>query len=505
MIRGLGRDGLRVALAALLTAIMALGCSPGRRTVLVVAMNGGAVSLDPHTQDEFVTINILANIYEGLVGVDPNLKVVPMLAKGYDNPHDNTWRFHLRPEARFHDGRPVRAGDVVYSLRRAKEHPNSIFAGDMSVVYRIAELDSLTVEVRTDRPRPMLIKLMAAVAIMPRGFEPEAAAVGTGPYRFVRFLERRGAALHRFEGYWGERPQFVMAEYRCLPHGRERLRALLAGEVDVDAMLEGDQRPGLEGDGRVSIRETPYNTVWLLGCDMKPRKGGNPLADRRVRRAVSLSIDRGELVSQALNGHGQPANQMVPPTVLGYNPLLPEISRDTAAARRLLAQAGFGSGLRLELLLKPMNYRVGKLLESQLAAAGIALRTDTMAWDSLYLGIERGEVHFYMYGLAFSYGDASEGINELYSHAPGELGHGNSTGYTNLLLDSVIQSAFGEFDQAKRQGMLQRAVALVADDLPLIPLYYQRTYYAVRPGLQWTPRSDEMVLAKEFRTGQRRR
>lgn len=484
---------------------MALGCSPGRRTVLVVAMNGGAVSLDPHTQDEFVTINILANVYEGLVGVDPNLKVVPMLARGYDNPHDNTWRFYLRPKARFHNGRPVRAEDVVYSLRRAKEHPNSIFAGDMSVIYRIAALDSLTVEVRTDRPRPMLIKLMAAVAVMPRGFEPGATAIGTGPYRFAGFLERRGAALHRFEGYWGERPEFVMAEYRCLPQGRDRVRALMAGEADVDAMLEGDQRQGLEGDGRVSIRETPFNTVWLLGCDMKPRKGGNPLADRRVRRAVSLAIDRGELVGKAFNGHGRPANQMVPPTVLGYDPSLPEISRDTAAARRLLAQAGFRGGLRLELMLKPMNHKVGKMLEGQLAAAGIELKADTVSWDSLYRGIEQGTVPFYLYGLAFSYGDASEGINELYSHAPGELGHGNSTGYSNPRLDSVIQSAFGEFDQAKRQEMLQRAVALVAEDLPLIPLYYQRTYYAVRPGLQWTPRSDEMVLAKEFRTGRTRR
>lgn len=492
---------MRAVMVVLLAAIMGLGCSPGRRTVLVVAMNGGAVSLDPHTQDEFVTINILANIYEGLVGVDPNLRIVPMLAKGYDNPHDNTWRFHLRPEARFHDGRPVRAADVVYSLRRAKEHPNSIFAGDMSVIYRIVELDSLTVEVRTDRPRPMLIKLLAAVAIIPRGFEPGETAVGTGPYRLAGFLERRGAALHQFEGYWGVRPQFVMAEYRCLPQGRDRAKALIAGEVDVDAMLESDQRHGLEGEGRVSIRETPYNTVWLLGCDMKPKKGGNPLADRRVRRAVSLAIDRGELVAKAFNGHGQPANQMVPPTVLGYNPSLPEISRDTAAARRLLAQAGFGRGLKLKLLLKPMNQKVGEMLEGQLAAASIELQADTVSWDSLYRGIEDGSVPFYMYGLAFSYGDASEGINELYSHAPGELGHGNSTGYSNPRLDSIIQSAFGEFDQAKRQETLQRAVAVVADDLPLIPLYYQRTYYAVRPGLLWTPRSDEMVLAKEFRTG----
>lgn len=487
-----------IAIAWLMFAALA-GCGPGRRTVLVVAMNGGAVSLDPHTQDEFVTINILANVYEGLVGMDPNLRVVPMLAKGYDNPHSNAWRFHLRPEARFHDGRPVRAEDVVYSLKRAREHPRSIFAGDMSVVYRINALDSLTVEVRTDQPRPMLINLLAAVSIMPRNFEPGEAAMGTGPYRFVRFLERRGVALHRFEGYWGSRPHFVQAEFRCVPDDDERLRLLLSGEADVDALLGTDQRRRLEGDGRALIRETPYTTVWLLGGDLKPGRGGNPLADPRVRRAVSLAVDREQLVREVLGGQGQPANQIAPPTVLGYNPGLPVPERDVGAARRLLAGSGFAKGLELRLLLKPMNHRVGELLEGQLAEAGIRLTADTVAWDSLYRGIEQGTVPFYMYGLAFSYGDASEGINELHSHAPGELGHRNNTGYSNPRLDSIIQSAFSEFDPAGRQELLQRAMAIVAEDLPLIPLYFQRTCYGVKKGLQWTPRSDEMILAKEFR------
>lgn len=469
--------------------------------MLVVAMNGGAVSLDPHTQDEFVTINILANIYEGLVGVDPNLKVVPMLARGYDNPHDNTWRFHLRPEARFHDGRPVRAEDVVYSLKRAKEHSRSIFAGDLSVVYRIAALDSLTVEVRTDRPRPMLIKILASVAVMPRGFEPGEVAIGTGPYRFVHFLEGRGVTLHRYEGYWGSRPHFVRADYLCVPDGRARVRALLAGQVDVDAMLDGAQGQDLGRDGRAVIKETPYTTVWLLGCDLKHMAGANPLSDRRVRHAISLAIDRQELADKVLLGFGHPANQMVPPTVLGYNPNLAGIARDTTAARSILSQAGFGRGLKLRLLLKSANHLAGELLEDQLAAAGITLEADTMAWDSLYRGIREGAFPFYMYGLAFSHGDASEGLNELHSQAPGELGQTNNTGYSNPRLDSLIQAAFGEFDPARRQEMLQRAVAIVAEDLPLIPLYYQRTSYAVKPGLVWTPRSDEMVLAKEFRIG----
>lgn len=495
----------RASLALLLAATMALGCSPGRRTVLVMAMNGGAVSLDPHTQDEFITINILANVYEGLVGMDPNLRVVPMLATGYDNPRADTWRFHLRPGVRFHDGRPVTAEDAVYSLRRARDHPRSIYAGVMSVVLRIEAVDELTVEVSTDQPRPMLINMLAAVAVMPRGFQPGTEAVGTGPYRFSRFLEAGGVELHRYEGYWGQRPQFVQAEYRNIPQAESRARALLDGQVDVDAVLGPEQRRSLKDDRRADIKETPFTTVWLLGCDMRPGPEPNPLADRRVRRAISLAIDRRELVAKAMGGHGQPANQIVPPTILGYDPELPLAERDTAAARGLLRQAGFGRGLELSLLLKPMNHMVGELLERQLGDVGIRLSADTVAWEELYRRIEQGTVPFYMFGLAFSFGDASEAVNDLHSYSPGDLGHRNNSGYSNPMMDSLIQAASREFDPALRQETLKRALAMAAEDLPLIPLYYQSTCYAVRPGLQWVPRSDEMVLAKEFGLGAGRR
>ncbi len=480
-------------------AILAAGCSPSRRTTLVIASNGGVLSLDPHTQDEFVTINALSNVYEGLVGYDPYLKIVPLLAVGYDNPASNAWRFHLRPGARFHDGRPVRAQDVVYSLKRARDDPRSIFAGVMSTVMRINAIDSMTVEVRTDRPRPTLINLLAAVAIIPDGFKPGEKAVGTGPYRFVRFLEGNGLVLQRFEGYWGSRPQFAQVEFVYIRPSEARVAALLDGRIDVDAALTPPQRKLLEGQKKVKLVETPLTTVWLLGCDMRASPAENPLSDRRVRRAVSLAIDREELISKAMNGHAKPANQMVPPTIVGYAPDLPPLQRDIEGARRLLRQAGFAEGRELRLALKPRNYEVGRLLEKQLAEAGIRLEADTVAWDSLYRMIEAGAVPFYMMGLAFSFGDASEAVNDLHTYAAGEWGHRNNTGYSNPRLDSLIQSASTEFDPARRMETLQQAMILIADDLPYIPLFFEGSFYAVRPGLQWTPRSDELILAKEFR------
>ena len=488
-------------LAALLLSLMAAGCGQGRRTTLVIAETGGAVSLDPHTQDEFVTINILTNVYEGLVGFDPHLKIVPLLATGYDNPWANTWRFHLRPGARFHDGRPVQAWDVIYSLKRARDLPGSRFASVLSPVLRISALDSMTVEVRTDRPRPTLINTLATVAVVPRGFEPGDSAVGTGPYRFVRFLENRGVMLQRFEGYWGQRPYIDQVEFRNMPDGEARTRAATAGLVDLDAALAPDQRRQLEDRARLRLVETPFTTTWLLGCDVRGGARTNPLADRRVRQALSLAIDREGIIARALDGYGEAANQIAPPTIVGYNPNLPGIKRDVAAARALLRQSGIAEGRELRLALKPANLKVGLLIKEQLAEAGIVLAVDTVGWDSLYRRIEDGKVPFYMFGQAFSYGDVSEPLNELHTRDRGELGQRNTSGYGNPRLDSLIETASREFDPSKRQAMLQRAMALAAEDLPFIPLFFQGNCYAIRRGMRWTPRSDEMILAKEFRPG----
>ncbi len=489
----------RAALIAAFCLVAFTGCGRRDRETLVIGLEGGLVGLDPHSQDEAVTVSVLANIFEGLVAFDPNLKVVPRLAEGYSNPNDRTWLFHLRSGVRFHDGRLMTADDVVYSLKRARQDSASIFRGMLSKINGLRAVDSATVEVITERPQPTMILILTQVAILPQGSAQESLPVGTGPYRFRSLLPDGGIKLERFEGYWSGKPQFRSVEFINITDEKRRSAALVAGRIDFDASVSEGQRQGLEASPRVELKVWPGAAVGVLGYDLKRGLPDNPLSDRRVRQALSLAIDRDRLSAQAYYGHTLPAWQLVPPTVVGYDPELPKPVRDTARARALLRQAGFSSGLNLTLEMSATAWPVGRELICQLGEAGINLRVDTVSWDKLYQDISAGVAKFYLMGFGFGFGDASEVLNELHSRAQSGLGSNNLSGYSNPAMDRLLLAADQEFDPARRQALLKKAVRLAAEDLPYIPLYVRESCYGLRRGLEWTPRSDGLVLAAEFR------
>lgn len=496
---GLVRQAFALLTFSALCFLVSAGCGHGGDTTLVIAHEGGVVGLDPHRQDEAVTVSVLANIYQGLLAFDPNMRVVPCLAEGYSNPDDLTWRFHLRQGVSFHDGRLVAIEDVIWSLERAWRDSASIFRGMLSQIKGIRALDPATLEITTTRPHPTLISILPQVAIIPRNSDPRDRPVGTGPYRFLSPLSGGGIRMERFEGYWGEKPPFPRAEFLNITDDGKRSAALISGRIDFDASVSEGQRSRLESSPGVVLKAWPGASVGVLGYDLKGRFSENPFVDIRVRRALSLAIDRDRLSQAAYQGFVLPAWQLVAPTVLGYDPEIHKPVRDTASAKALLAQAGFPSGLRLTLEMSGTAWPVGKELIRQLGEAGIELRVDTVSWERLYQDISAGRAKFYLMGFGFGFGDASEVLNELHSRIPDGLGANNLTGYSNPAMDRLLEAADREFNPATRQTLLKKAVRLAAFDLPYIPLYVRESCYGLRRGLEWSPRSDGLVLAAEFR------
>lgn len=479
--------------------LMLVGCGRVKKEALVVGLEGGMVGMDPHRQDEAVTVSVLANIYEGLVAFDSNLKVVPALAEGYSNPDDLTWRFHLRKGVSFHDGRSMSAGDVAHSISRAWRDSGSIFRGMLSGIDQVRVVGPHTVEVATRRPQPTMINILTQVAVIPEGSRPDSVPIGTGPYRFVSMLPERGVRLERFDGGWRPRPQFRVVEFRNIANEGERAAALLKGEIDVDASVSEGQRRMLESAEGVGLTVCPSATVGVLGFNVSGPPAANPVAHRLVRRAISLAVDRERLSAEAYHGFTRPAWQLVPPTVVGYDPDMPRPGRNIDEARSLLRRAGFADSLRLTLEMAGSAWPVGKSLMPQLAEAGIALRVDTVSWEDLYRDIYSGKSRFFFMGFAFGFGDASEVLNELHSRTPGGMGSNNVSGYSNPALDGLLVAADREFDPAKRRELLKRAGRIAAEDLPYVPLYIREYCYGMRKGLAWMPRSDGLVLAAEFR------
>lgn len=490
-------------LAAVLVPALA-ACAPEPPPALVIGLATGPVSLDPHTQDEVVTFSILSNMYEGLVGFDPHLKVVPVLADGYNNPDERTWVFTLRRDARFHDGRPLTPEDVIYSLDRARTHPDSVYRTMLSVVHQVRKLDDRTIVIITRRPQPVLIRMLALVGIVPAGFQPDRDVRGTGPYRMIRYTPRQELTMAYFPQYRSPAPEFQTVTWRFIGDDHQRAQALIDGHIDLDAELGVAEAEGVEWQDHLAILTWHGSSVSHLGLDVRGDPRRNPLADRRVRQAISLAINRQELVDSVYPHFATVATQLVPSSVVGFAPDLPVIRHDPDAARKLLQAAGYRDGLALTLDLSRAAMAEGQLLSRQLADAGVRLQLALRDWSELYTRISRGESPFFLVGYIPSSGDVGELFNsQLHSHsADGEYGAENVVGYANPELDQLAQAADCEFDPRQRQELLQAAMRLVMADLPYIPMYTRSHCYGLRRDLQWQPRADSTLQVREI--GRRR-
>jgi peptide/nickel transport system substrate-binding protein len=489
-----------------IVALAALPCAcvgpSGAGPPLHIAIYDRPRSFDPHLESEFVSFAITSHVYEGLTRLDRDLKVAPALAERWESPDALRWRFRLRPGVRFHDGRPLAAEDVVASLERARRHPRSDWSSYLVAVDRVQALDPLTVEVATTRPYSLLLQKLAYVMVVPRDAPDEIERpVGTGAYRLLAPLSGRRLVLHAFESYWGPPPAETVVHFEIEPSLERVLRAPAAERADL-VLAVGPQAADL-------IERTPgYSLVTRSGITtdyLQLQVSRPPFSDIRARRAVSLGLDRDALVRDALGGRGRPANQLVSPAVFGHDPSVPEVRRDVGEARRLLAEAGYGDGIRLELEFRE-GRRVAALV-AQLAEIGIRARPRPQSYGALSARLRANEVAMYYGGAMASTGDASDLLDSLlHSRTPERgLGENNMIGYRNLLLDGLIESASRQSAMAERRATLQHCLRIALDDLPLVPLVSPEDIYGVREGIEWRPRLDGRVLGVEVRRAPRAR
>ncbi|HVT59704.1 MAG TPA: ABC transporter substrate-binding protein [Thermoanaerobaculia bacterium] len=485
------------ALAAGVMWCAACSHGPGAGAApLRIVLHSGPQGLDPHLHDEAATHWVLDNIYDGLSAFDEEMHLHPALAAGWDNPDDLTWRFQLRPGVLFHDGRPLAAEDVVFSLQRARSHPQSKMSGYLVEVAAVRALDPRTVEVQTRRPYPILLNKLTFIAIVPHDAPPRIASpLGTGPYRFVSYAPGRGLELAAFERGWRRRPAEPRVSFGFESNAARRVECLISGQADLVAELPSQDADRVVAAAGCDVRATGGLAVSYL----QPRLDTPPLSDLRVRRAISMAVDREALVGALLQGRGSAAGQMVAPKVFGYAPEIRPPRRDLAAARRLLAEAGHPGGLDLTV-----EYRAGLSIEAlrgQLAEAGIRLRLEPRPWSELYPRLLAGKVSFYYGTWLCSSGDASDLFdNKIHSRdlARG-YGDSNSNGYGNPALDRLIESSGATLSMNERRRILESAMHVLDADLPLIPLVVPYNLFGVRQRLEWAPRLDYRIHAADMR------
>ncbi|MQA08798.1 MAG: ABC transporter substrate-binding protein [Pseudonocardiaceae bacterium] len=331
---------------------------------------------------------LLYNVYESLVKVDARGRIKPLLAKSWTVSRDRTvYDFQLRPDATFSNGAKFTARDVKFSIERAKTDWTISLKSKMDVVDRVEVLGPTHARVVLSRPsNSWLFDMASRVGAM---FSRTGVAdlankpVGTGPY--VVADRRRGDSIVLPENpnYWGRKPAYRTVVLKYIADPTALNNALLSNEIDVISQITApDSVPQFEADNRFRvIQGTTSGEVVLAYNNAKP-----PLDDVRVRRALTMAIDRKALLDTAWAGRGELIGSMVPPTDPWFEDLSGAYPHDPARAKRLLASAGKQNmSLRLRIANLPYAMSAAQVIESELSEIGVRVTIEPLDFPAVWL------------------------------------------------------------------------------------------------------------------------
>lgn len=503
--------------AVVVMATLCLAAAPEARE-LRIGMGSQPSSMDPHYQILHPNEMVARHVFEPLVFMDERMQLQPGLATAWRPDGETAWVFELRENVRWHDGTPFTADDVVATIERAPNVPNS--PASYSLYTR--HITSIDVEgphrirFNTAGPSPSHPALMAQLAIIQRraagastaDFNAGRAMIGTGAYRFVEWRPGDQARYTANPDYWGGRPTWSAVTVRPIVNAASRVSAILAGDVDlIDAVPPADRvRLGRTRD--VRLAETGSNLVMFLNIDHDRDRSPfifdvagqamdrNPLKDVRVRRAISLAINRTALVERVMDGSAVPASQMAPEGFFGFNPELRPDPFEPEVAQRLLAEAGYPNGFSLTIHGPNNRYvnddKVVQAVAQMLARVGIRAQVETMPLNVYFTRASRREFSLFLTGWSATTGDPSVPLSiVIHSYDDDRrLGNANRGRYSNPQVDQVIRAALVTVDPARREALLREASALSIQDYAIIPLYVENYVWATRPNTRFIPRAD---------------
>ncbi|MBI4061627.1 MAG: ABC transporter substrate-binding protein [Elusimicrobia bacterium] len=335
-------------------------------------------SLNPLKEFSEKNHTIIQQIFDGLVRFDPEGNVEPALASDWRWIDEKTLEMRLRPGVRFHDGEPMNAESVRFSLEKFVD-PKSGFpgAGFLGSIERVEVVDAETVRIKTRFPDGILLNRLAGlVTIMPpryiaaRGEEYFGAhPVGTGAFRFVSWEAGSKIVLEANEHYWADGyPKFRGLVFHFLPVDKQ-VSGLLDGTIDVVTELPGTATLKVVKSGIADV--VKKESFYTIGSSVNVSSG--PLADKRVRQAINHAINREELVRYDLLGNGKPLATLSMAGETGHDPSLRPYAYDPDKARRLLREAGYPNGVKLRAIVKMQGERTMRIISTHLARVGIVV------------------------------------------------------------------------------------------------------------------------------------
>lgn len=519
---------LMYTVAGMFTALSVL-VSPASAAELKIALSTEPTSIDPHYHNLSPNNALATHIFGALIEQDETQQLKPGLALSWKPVNDTTWEFKLRQGVKFHDGSPFTAEDVAFTISRAGNVPDSPsgFGIYTKAIKEVKIVDPYTVHFITEKPYPLMPNDISTIRIVSKkhgegattaDYNSGKAAIGAGPYKFVSFTPGQSIVLEANPDYWGDKPIFDKVTFRPITNAASRVAALLSGDVDlVDGVPTADIAQ-LKKNPNVNISQAVSNRVIYLHIDsnrdVTPHVTGkdgkeikNPFKDVRVRRAISMAINRQAIVDRVMEGVAIPAGQLLPKGFFGVSPNIPVPTYNPQGAKKLLAEAGYPDGFKLTIHGPNDRYindaQIVQAVAQMLSRIGIEASVDTMPRSTFFSRASKLEFSLMLVGWGSGTGEASSPLKSLlatYDKAAG-MGPSNRGRYSNKEFDETLAKALVTVDDAAREKLLQKATEIAMNDVGLIPLHYEVSTWATRKGLTYIGRSDQGTLATYVKMG----
>jgi len=502
------RRAAAAVLALSLAATAGCGKPESRRPgIITVALVSSPNNLDPRVGTDEVSQRIHQLVFDPLLAIDSQLRVVPGLADSWDMPDNRTYLVHLRKGVPFHDGHELTSADVVYTFSTLLDPAFlSPRKGAYRMVDSVAARDRYTVEFRLKEPFGSF-PVNLVMGVVPDGWTGRTPPVGTGPYRFVSSTADDRVVLESFPGYYRGAPRNRGLVLRVIPDDVMRGLELRRGSVDL---VVNDLAPDivyqLQSEGRLQIVTAAGTDYAYLGFNLRDPT----LADVRVRQAIGFAIDRRAIIEYLRRGFAIPALGVLPPASWAFNPEVFAFTHDPARARALLDEAGYGprapNGIRLRLSLKVSSSEFNRLqsavIQQDLRGVGIDLDVRTYEFATLYADVLQG--NFQMFTLQWVGVSDPDMLRRVF-HSKQVPPTGFNRGYfTNAEVDRLIDEATVSTDDAERQQLYGRVQAIVARSAPYISLWDKVNVAVAQPGIRGitlSPAADFTFLRDVYREG----
>ena len=514
---------IRIALFAVLAAASLSAAAQD----LSVGLSTPVTTMDPHFHNLTPNNSIAKHIFETLVHQDDQQALQPGLAESWKALDDTTWEIKLRKNVRWHDGSPFTSEDVLATLKRIPNVPNSpaSFAIYTRPISDAKAKDTHTLILTTRAPHPLLPNDLATIHIInakmagmaTSDYNSGKAVNGTGPYKFGEYVSGDRVVLVANDKYWSAKPAFPKVRFRMITNSAARVAALLAGDVQMIEAVPTADIGHLKKDARVTLASTVSNRVIYLHMDSgreskspfvtdaagKPMEA-NPLRDPRVRKALSMMIDRNAIASRIMEGEARPAGQFLPETFHGTSKRLAPEKYDPDGAKKLLAAAGYPNGFGITLHTPNNRYindeKIAQAVAQFLTRGGIPTKVDAMPSAVFFSRGSKLEFSFLLAGWGAGTGENSSPLRSLVASFNPKLGTGagNRGRFSDAGVDALIQTALTTIDDTKRGLMLAAATDKVIGELTgVIPVHYEVSTWGVKKGLAYKARVDQNTFAHE--------